>query len=177
MIASNRLGFREGSREGGQAELLQSPPIEALLPVAFASKQIPGSSFSMATTRAHVELPQASRRTSRRTSSRYLCSSAEWISSDRILSSSASFRTLPAGVRDQKRQFQPFPVTVHISEPDLSQPVQLDFRTNELIGRVFLCPRSSKCLQKSPVEFDGYRCNMLDRGSPEIRPLDLALTH
>ena len=53
-------------------------------------------------------------------------------------------------------------MTVHISESDLSKPVQLDFRTNELIGRVFLFLRSSKCLQKTPVEFNGCGCNMLE---------------
>ena len=64
-----------------------------------------------------------------------------------------------AGVTPPERQLQPFPVTVDIPEPVLSQPVQLDFCPDEPIGGIFLRLASSKRLQKAPVECSRCRCD------------------
>src|SRR5580692_1115584 len=51
-----------------------------------------------------------------------------------------------------EREFQPFPVAVHVGEADFAEPAELKFDTGELVRRVFVRGGDAEGLQKPGVE-------------------------
>src|SRR5207247_4352389 len=60
----------------------------------------------------------------------------------------------------QQRQFQPFPVTVHVRESDFAQPLKLRFNVQQLVRGIFTEEWNAEPLEEALVQGRRWRSDV-----------------